>query len=203
MDTPKAKPEKMTPKQARFVIEYLIDLNATQAAIRSGYSENSAAEIGSDNLRKPHISKAIAEQEEARATRTLITADKVLHEIYQIANCDLNEAFDDNGDLKPLKDIPVYVRKAIAGIEIDSIYELEKDPSNPLKLRKVEIGVTKKIRFWDKNRSLENLARNLKLLTDKMELGNADGSNFDFPQMQRVYVKSPDEVPKNHVTPDP
>ena len=54
----------MTDKQRRFVDEYLIDLNATQAAIRAGYSEKTARYIGYENLTKPHISNAIQERME-------------------------------------------------------------------------------------------------------------------------------------------
>ena len=55
----------LTPKQLRFFEEYLIDLNATQAAIRSGYSEKSAQEIGAENLSKPMVAKAIQEAQES------------------------------------------------------------------------------------------------------------------------------------------
>lgn len=68
----------MTPKQERFVEEYLIDLNATQAAIRSGYSAKTAVEMGCENLRKPHIAAAITKEIEARQQRTEITQDYVL-----------------------------------------------------------------------------------------------------------------------------
>lgn len=56
----------LTDKQQRFVDEYLIDLNATQAAIRAGYSEKTANEIGAENLAKPSIAKAIAEAQAKR-----------------------------------------------------------------------------------------------------------------------------------------
>ena len=51
--------QTLTPKQARFVQEYLIDLNATQAAIRAGYSEHTARQVASENLSKPYIVKAV------------------------------------------------------------------------------------------------------------------------------------------------
>ena len=70
--------EKLTPKQARFVEEYLVDLNATQAAIRAGYSEQTARVIGHENLTKPDIQKAITERRQEMQQRTAITADRVL-----------------------------------------------------------------------------------------------------------------------------
>ena len=68
----------MTDKQKAFVDEYLIDFNATQAAIRAGYSEDSAASIGSENLTKPEISRAVKEAIEARSRRTKVDQDYVL-----------------------------------------------------------------------------------------------------------------------------
>jgi phage terminase small subunit len=68
----------MTPKQQRFVDEYLVDLNATQAAIRAGYSERTAYSIGEENLRKPEIKAAIQKAMDARSERTAVNADYVL-----------------------------------------------------------------------------------------------------------------------------
>ena len=81
----------LTPKQDRFVLEYLIDLNATQAAIRAGYSEETAGSIGHENLTKPEIVAAIAAAQAARAERTEITADKVLKHWWAIATADAQE----------------------------------------------------------------------------------------------------------------
>ena len=71
----------MTPKQRLFVKEYLVDLNATQAAIRAGYSEKTAAAIGAENLTKPEIAAAIQQMMDDRSQRTEITADYVLQSI--------------------------------------------------------------------------------------------------------------------------
>ena len=68
----------LTPKQQRFVDEYLIDLNATQAAIRSGYSPKTAYSIGDENLKKPEIKKAIEQAQQERQKRTLVTQDDVI-----------------------------------------------------------------------------------------------------------------------------
>lgn len=72
------KPRDLTQKQQAFVREYLVDLNATQAAIRAGYSANTAAVIGHENLRKPQISIAVESALAAREQRTEITQDYVL-----------------------------------------------------------------------------------------------------------------------------
>jgi phage terminase small subunit len=74
----------MTPKQQRFVEEYLIDLNATQAAIRAGYSADTARQIGSENLSKPDIADAIAEAAAKRAEQAGIDAAYVLRQAVKL-----------------------------------------------------------------------------------------------------------------------
>lgn len=89
----KAKKERgLTPKQQRFVEEYLVDLNATQAAIRAGYSRKTARKIGSENLSKPDIQAALTAAMEGRSKRCEFDADRVLLELKRIATFDLREA---------------------------------------------------------------------------------------------------------------
>jgi phage terminase small subunit len=76
---------KLTAKQARFVHEYLVDLNATQAAIRAGYKPKNAAQTGAENLKKPQIQEALQEARESREKSSMITAEWVLKEISKIA----------------------------------------------------------------------------------------------------------------------
>jgi phage terminase small subunit len=73
----------LTPKQARFVAEYVKDLNATQAAIRAGYSKRTAKAIGCENLTKPDIAAAVAEKQGAIGERLELTAEKVLRDLEQ------------------------------------------------------------------------------------------------------------------------
>jgi phage terminase small subunit len=81
----------LTDKQRRFVDEYLVDLNATQAAIRAGYAQRRADAIGYENLRKPEIEKYLATAMKVRAERTQITQDMVLKRWWDLANVDANE----------------------------------------------------------------------------------------------------------------
>lgn len=81
----------LEPRQQRFVDEYLIDLNATQAAIRAGYSPKNARVIASQNLSKLNIRAAIAEARSKQQKRTQITAAKVLREAWNIAIADVRE----------------------------------------------------------------------------------------------------------------
>lgn len=75
---------KLTAKQGRFVEEYLIDLNATQAAIRAGYSAKTAYSIGQENLSKPEIAEAVCEANAQRSERTKIDADYVLQQAVKL-----------------------------------------------------------------------------------------------------------------------
>lgn len=84
--------KKLTAKQEMFVKEYLIDLNATQAAIRAGYSKDTAKEIGCENLTKPNIADAIAKAKSKRAQKLDITADQIALNIIRI--CEKAESTD-------------------------------------------------------------------------------------------------------------
>ena len=76
---------KLTPKQRRFVNEYLIDLNATQAAIRAGYSKKTAQQIGAENLSKPVIQAEIQKRQTKLQNKLEITQERVLQELASIA----------------------------------------------------------------------------------------------------------------------
>jgi phage terminase small subunit len=81
----------LTDKQKMFVLEYLVDLNATQAAIRAGYSEKNADKIGPELIGNTRVQEAIQEAMKARSERTEITQDKVLRHWWSIATADPNE----------------------------------------------------------------------------------------------------------------
>lgn len=151
---------KLTPKQELFVQEYLIDLNATQAAIRAGYSVKNADKIGPELLGKTRIAAAIREAMAERSRRTGITADRVLEEIAKIAFLNPNDVVDlDEGKVKATakkEDIA-----AIAGVKVKTI---------PTKSGK---GVEREIKFNDKIRALELLGKHLGMFTDKVELGGS------------------------------
>lgn len=90
-DTKKTKPKKLTAKQSLFVKEYLVDLNATQAAIRAGYGEKNAKQQGTENLAKPIIKEAIQKQIKKREEKTELNAEWVLKKLEQVANRCLQE----------------------------------------------------------------------------------------------------------------
>ena len=112
--------KKLTPKQILFVGEYLIDLNATQAAIRAGYSGKTAQRIGSENLLKPVVAAALAEALTARGQRTAVSADDVVREITRLAMFDIGDLTDVRSPAD-IKALPENVRRAIVGWSWDKL----------------------------------------------------------------------------------
>lgn len=96
----------LTDKQEMFCREYLIDLNATQAAIRAGYSAKTANRTASENLSKPDIKLRIAELKAQRNDLVGINAEYVLNRLIEIDQMDVLDILLQNGELKPIKDWP-------------------------------------------------------------------------------------------------
>lgn len=154
----------LTPKQQRFVEEYLIDLNATQAAIRAGYSEKTAKSIGQENLTKPDIQKAIEEAQSKRAEQTQIDAAYVLKRLVEIDQMDVLDIMDDKYCLKPIGEWPKIWRQYISNIE--NLEEFEGFGED-----RTQIGWLKKIKWPDKTKNLELLGRHVSVgaFKDKVE----------------------------------
>jgi phage terminase small subunit len=146
----------MNQKQARFVDEYIIDLNATQAAIRSGYSAKTAAQIGERLLRNVDIKAFLTKRLEDRKARTEITQDTVLQEIARIALFDPRKLFKEDGSPKPINELDDDTAAAIAGVDVVEGFEGSGTD-------RVFVGYTKKYKIADKNAALEKLARHLDL----------------------------------------
>lgn len=158
----------LNDRQSKFVDEYLIDLNAAKAAVRAGYSERSARSIGQENLTKPDIQAAIQEKLAARSKRTEISQDRVLLEIARLAFNDPRRAYDENGNLLPVKDWPDEVAAAIKSVKVTEIKEEDKDGNM------IVIGTTNEVSFWDKGKQLELAARHLGMLNDKIQIDVTD-----------------------------
>jgi phage terminase small subunit len=147
----------MTNKQKRFCEEYLIDLNATQAAIRAGYSPKTAGAIGAENLEKPQIrariDKALAEQ----SKRTGVTADRVVRELARVAFANSQDVVNyDDATVRP--DAVRDDTAAVASVRVKTIPT--KDGS----------GVEREVKMHDKLKALELLGKRLGLFTDKVNL---------------------------------
>ena len=107
---------KLTDKQKKFIDEYLVDLNATQAAIRAGYKEKAAYRTGAENLRKPQIQEEIQKRMEERQKRTEITQDMVLQELAAIAFARATDYVSVMGGMVQVKDTDQLSDSQIAAI---------------------------------------------------------------------------------------
>lgn len=157
----------MTPKQARFVEEYLIDLNATQAATRAGYSAATAAEQASRLLTNVKIADAVKAAQLARSERTEITADRVLKEMAKIGFSDVRRMFTPGGSLLSPTEMDDDMAAAVQAIEVIEKPRRDADGN-------VEIEHVKKIRLNDKLGALTQIGRHLGMFTDKLEIGATD-----------------------------
>ena len=152
---------KLTPKQAIFAAEYLIDGNATRAAIDAGFGEAGAHAQGARLLRNVKVAAAIAAGQARRAKKLEITAERVLGELAKLAFYDVGELFDEHGNILPLHRMDETARAAIAGMETETRDVPGAGPSR---------CVLRKVKLADKGQNLERLGRYLKLFTDRIEL---------------------------------
>jgi phage terminase small subunit len=110
--------DRLNDKQRRFVQEYMIDLNATQAAIRAGYSEKTAGSQSFDLLQKPEIQDAISQAKSERASETKIDAAWVLKRLAAEADADVADLYDEDGRLLPVNRWPKIWRQGlVAGLK--------------------------------------------------------------------------------------
>ena len=155
----------MTNKQKRFCEEYLIDLNATQAAIRAGYSPDSAASIGSENMQKPDIRARIDKAMAERSKRTGVNADRVIRELARVAFINANDVIDiDSATLK--SNASEDDTAAIASVKVKTIPTTDG------------VGMEREIKLADKLKALELLGKHFGVFTDKVEhSGSIDTGN--------------------------
>lgn len=113
----------LTNKQRLFVDEYLIDLNATQAAIRAGYSTRRATEIGYQLLQRPEVAQAIQAAMAERSKRTEVEADYVIRRLREIDEMDVLDILEDDGSFRSIRDWPKAWRQFLSGIEIAELFE--------------------------------------------------------------------------------
>lgn len=169
----------LTPKQQRFVEEYLVDLNATQAAIRAGYSEKTAAETGYENLRKPQIAEAIAKAQSERSERTQITADRVLEEYGKIAFADIRKAVkwgrnpaDQTSENADPNGLNIYPVSLIPSEEIDDDTALAVS-----EVSLTQTGV--KLKMHDKKSALDSIGKHLGMFVNLHEHTGKDGGPIE------------------------
>lgn len=148
----KRKKPRLTPKQRRFVSEYLVDMNATQAALRAGYSKKNPKPIAWELLHKrPAVAEAISKELLVREKRTLISGDRVLQQLARIAFADVRElaqAGDDGVDVTSLKTLSDDLAAAIVELSVNG-------KTVRLKLSRIEAlkALARHLGLFDKNQS--------------------------------------------------
>ena len=144
---------RLTPMQALFVEEYLVDLNAKQAAIRAGYSARTAHQQGSQIFNRPAVQAALRERMAARVARTEVQQDQVIRELARIAFGDLRDA----------------VRWGPEGVTLRDSAGLAEDVARTIaEVKQSDSGLS--IKRHDKLKALELLAKHLGMLTERQEL---------------------------------
>lgn len=165
----------LTKKQKLFCEEYLIDLNATQAAIRAGYSPETAGAIGAENLKKPQIQKAIARAMADRSRRTGVNADRVVMELAKIAFVNAADVIDaDDATLKA--DAADEDLAAVQSVKVKTFGE---------------DGVEREIKLADKIKALELLGRHLGMFNDRLRLD----AKLDTGKLDSILAQLKDGVP--------
>jgi phage terminase small subunit len=150
-------------RRTRFIKEYLLDQNATRAAIKAGYSKKTAYSQGSRLLKDVEVTAAV-DAENAKTNKRLdLTVERVKTEIARLAFYDPAAFWNENGTAKPIHEIDEDSRRAIAGFETAELFEGTGEDRGLA-------GYVKKFKLVDKNKALETAARHLKMLTDKVEL---------------------------------
>lgn len=147
----------MTKRQKLFVEEYLIDLNATQAAIRAGYSPETAYSIGSENLKKPEIRARIEKAMAERSKRTGINQDRVLQELAKIGFANIIDVVDP----VTAKILPNAKEEDLACIQ-------------SIKIKPNEWGIEREVKMYDKKAALVDLGRHLGMFKDNVVLSGLD-----------------------------
>lgn len=161
----------LNEKQRQFVQEYLVDLNATQAAKRAGYSERTAYSQGQRLLKHDEIQAAIQEARKAQQERTEITADRVLQEYARVAFFDPRKLFGVDGKPRDVTDLDQETAAALAALDVLESFEGGEF-----------VGYVKKYRMASKLHALDALAKHLGLFEKQIqEEGGETGVVFLAP----------------------
>ncbi|KZL02196.1 Terminase small subunit [Pseudovibrio sp. Ad5] len=184
-----SKAKALTAKQELFCLEYIKDLNATQAAIRSGYSEKTAYKIGAENLSKPQIQERISVAQNERSERVQVDGDRVLQELAKIGFSDLRKLFTPAGHLLPPDQWPEDVSGAISSLKvITKPGEEDKDGNKT-------VEHVHEIKLWDKNSALEKIAKHLGMFIETVNLKHSGEvtQNHNMSWREMLRQRAPEE----------
>lgn len=160
----------LTAKQQRFVEEYLVDLNATQAAIRAGYSKRTAGSVGGENLQKPEIQAAISAAQAERSKRTEITADRVLTELARIGFANMQDYMRVGADGDPYLDFSGLTREQAAALVEVTVEDFKDGRGDDARdVRRV------KFKLADKRAALVDIGKHLGMFKERIEHTGKDG----------------------------
>lgn len=186
------EPDKpLTPRQARFVAEYLVDLNGTKAAIRAGYSPNGADVHAARLLGNARIAAAVAEGQAKRLQKIELKSDAILRELLRLAMSDTRKLYHEDGSLKLPHEWDDDTAAAVSGVEV-----VETN------IGELATKMTKKVRLWDKKGALELLGKHLVLFREHIEhSGSLDltaaGERIDSLMARLATAKGAGEVPRD------
>jgi len=162
--------EELTDKQEMFIREYLVDFNATRAAVAAGYSEESARQIGSENLSKPYILAEIEKRMAARHKRLEISADRILDELRKLAFANMQDYIQVTEEGEAFIDLKSLTREQAAAIQEIKVDETGGGGGDG---RRERVQRTT-FKLADKGQNLERLGRYHKMFTDKVEQSVSD-----------------------------
>ena len=163
----------LTEKQKRFVSEYLVDLNATQAAIRSGYAASAARTLGSRHLSNPEVAESIRAGQAAAAASIGVTAERIVREYALLGFANMADYLTEAGSERAL-DFSKLTRDqaaAICEMTVETYVEGKGEAAETVKRTKFKLA--------DKKGSLDSLARHLGMFTDKSEVRVLDPLRVD------------------------
>lgn len=170
----------LTNRHQRFVDEYIIDLNATQAAIRAGYAPKAANKQAHLLMLRPDVQAAIAEAQASRSERTKIDADWVLRRLVDEAEADMADLLDESGALKPVREWPLIWRKGlVAGLDVE---EIRQDGA--------VVGVIRKVKMSERHKRTELIGKHVRVqaFNEKVEFTGAGGGPVQIETIRRVIV---------------
>jgi len=174
----------LTPKEAKFVREYLVDLNATQAAIRAGYSAHSARAIGYENLTKPYIQEALTRERARLASELDITPEKVLAEYAKLGFSNMAHYTRISGG-DPYIDLSTCTLSQFAAIsEVTSEDYVEGRGEDARDVKKT------KIKLHDKKGALDSIARHLGMFVDKSEVNSTVNVRDLSPEARQAEIET-------------
>lgn len=156
----------MNAKHARFIAEYRKDLNATKAYIRAGYSKKGAAQSAEKLLRNPEIQAELAKVTHSQLERADLSASRTLEEMRRLAFSNVQDLFDEQGNLRPIQQLTREQAACIASIEVIMKNATAGDG---------KVDRVLKLKTWDKPRVLEMLGKHFALLTERVQIEASDG----------------------------